>query len=101
MKNNQNAPLFITYNRYGSGKKELNIHTVQNRLKVIAAQAGIQKRVHPHGIRHARLTDLSKQGFSEMELRIIAGWESSSLMPAVYVHLSGADVENKVLAKRE
>ena len=99
MKNNQNAPLFITYNRYGSGKKELNVHTVQNRLKVIAAQAGIQKRVHPHGIRHARLTDLSKQGFSEMELRIIAGWESSSLMPAVYVHLSGADVENKVLAK--
>jgi integrase len=99
MKNNPNAPLFITYNRYGSGKKELNVHTVQNRLKVIAAQAGIQKRVHPHGIRHARLTDLSKQGFSEMELRIIAGWESSSLMPAVYVHLSGADVENKVLAK--
>jgi len=99
MKNNPNSPLFITYNRYGTGKKALNAHTVQNRLKVIAVQAGIQKRVHPHGIRHARLTDLSKQGFSEMELRIMAGWESSSLMPAVYVHLSGADVENKVLAK--
>ncbi len=99
MRNNPDAPLFITYNRYGTGKKVLNAHTVQNRLKVIAAQAGIQKRVYPHGIRHARLTDLSKQGFSEMELRIIAGWEASSLMPAVYVHLSGADVENKVLAK--
>ncbi len=99
MKNSPGAPLFITYNRYGTGKKVLNAHTIQNRLKVIAAQAGIQKRVHPHGIRHARLTDLSKLGFSEMELRIIAGWESSSLMPAVYVHLSGADVENKVLSK--
>ena len=33
-----------------------------------------------------------------MELRLVAGWERNSAMPEVYVHLSGADVERKVLA---
>jgi phage FluMu protein Com len=33
-----------------------------------------------------------------MELRLVAGWERNSAMPEVYVHLSGADVEHKVLA---
>ena len=32
-----------------------------------------------------------------MELRIVAGWEKSSRMPEVYVHLSGEDVEKKIL----
>jgi hypothetical protein len=99
MKENPEAPLFITYNRYGFGRKRVNEHTVANRLKVLADLAKITKPVHPHALRHARLTDLAKQGFSEMELRIIAGWEANSGMPAVYVHMSGADVERKVLQK--
>ena len=99
MKENPEAPLFITYNRYGFGRKRVHEHTVANRLKVLAELAKITKPVHPHALRHARLTDLAKQGFSEMELRIIAGWEATSGMPAVYVHMSGADVERKVLQK--
>jgi len=98
-KDNPDAPLFITYNRYGFGRKRINEHTFSNRLKVLAELAKITKPVHPHAIRHARLTDLAKQGFSEMELRIIAGWEAASGMPAIYVHMSGADVEKKVLQK--
>jgi site-specific recombinase XerD len=98
-KDNPDAPLFITYNRYGFGRKRINEHTFSNRLKVLAELAKIKKPVHPHAIRHARLTDLAKQGFSEMELRIIAGWEAGSGMPAIYVHMSGADVEKKVLQK--
>jgi integrase len=99
MKENPEAPLFITYNRYGFGRKRVHEHTVANRLKVLAELAKIKKPVHPPPIRHARLTDLAKQGFSEMELRIIAGWEAASGMPAIYVHMSGADVERKVLQK--
>ena len=34
-----------------------------------------------------------------MELRIIAGWEAGSGMPVIYVHMSGADVERKILQK--
>jgi len=103
MKDEPIAPLFITYNRYGMGSKRLNFRTVENRLKNLAAKLEMKKRICPHAIRHARLTDLvksegTKKGFSEMELRIIAGWEKNSTMPEIYVHLSGADVEKKVLA---
>ncbi len=35
----------------------------------------------------------------ESELRILAGWEKESGMPATYVHLAGADVDKKLLIK--
>ena len=90
MKENPEAPLFIMYNRYGFGRKRVHEHTVANRLKVLAELAKITKPVHPHALRHARLTDLAKQGFSEMELRIIAGWEATSGMPgSVRPHVRG------------
>jgi len=99
LKTDAAAPLFTTYNRYAAGTKRLAVHTIQNTLKTIARRAGVTKPVHPHAFRHARLTDLAKQGFSEMELRIIAGWEKNSAMPEVYIHLSGGDVERKMLEK--
>ncbi len=102
MKDNNNAPLFITYSRYGMSTKRLNFRTVENRLKNLAAKLKMTKKICPHGIRHARLTDFvksegNKKGFSEMELRIQAGWEKNSTMPEIYVHLSGADIEEKIL----
>ncbi|MBU5537665.1 MAG: zinc ribbon domain-containing protein [Candidatus Aenigmarchaeota archaeon] len=35
--------------------------------------------------------------FTEQELKVLAGWVGSSYMPRIYVHLSGADVEKKLL----
>ena len=32
-----------------------------------------------------------------MELRLAAGWGKNSAMPVVYIHLSGVDVEQKLL----
>jgi len=102
LRQNANSPLFVTTRRCGPELQRLNIHTVQNKLKYVARQLGMTKPIHPHAIRDARLTDLTrsnggKQGLSEMELRLVAGWEKSSAMPEVYVHLSGADVERKLL----
>ncbi len=97
-----NAPLFVTSRRYGHGPRRLSARTVENKLKYIARKLGMTKPIHPHAVRHARLTDLTrsngkKQGLSEMELRLVAGWEKNSAMPEVYIHLSGADVERKLL----
>ncbi|MDA0524223.1 site-specific integrase [Methanococcoides alaskense] len=97
-RDNPDAPLFVTSRNYGAEPKSLDIRTVQNMLKTNAENAGLKKNVHPHALRHGRLTELVKQGFKEMELRIFAGWEADSKMPAVYIHLSGDDVENKLLA---
>jgi len=97
-KNNPEAPLFVTFRNSGNGPKRLDIRTVQNTLKKVAEDAGIKKNIHPHAFRHGKLTDLVKRGFKETELRIIAGWEADSKMPATYIHLSGDDVEKKLLA---
>lgn len=35
----------------------------------------------------------------ESELRILAGWTKESNMAATYIHLSGGDVDRKLLAK--
>ncbi|WP_407282710.1 site-specific integrase [Methanolobus sp. WCC1] len=97
-KDDPNAPLFVTFRNNGREPKKLDIRTVQNMLKTVANDAGVKKNVHPHAFRHGKLTDLVKRGFKETELRIIAGWEADSKMPATYIHLSGEDVEKKVLA---
>lgn len=93
------APLFITSRKYNGDYRRLNEQTVNNMLNGLAGYAGIKKNVYPHAFRHGKLTDLAKRGFNEMELRIFAGWTKESNMPATYLHLSGADIEKKILQK--
>lgn len=71
---------------------------VQDVVKKLARRAGIKKNVHPHLLRHSRMTCLAKD-FTESELKIIAGWSGDSRMPGVYIHLSGADIEKKQLMR--
>ncbi|MCK9307095.1 MAG: hypothetical protein M0P17_06150 [Methanoculleus sp.] len=56
----------------------MGVRTVENKLRCVARKLAMTKPIHPHAIRHARLTDLTrssgkKQGLSEMELRLVAG----------------------------
>jgi integrase len=100
LRDDPKAPLFVTL-RKGKGEnqfKRLDVRTVQNLFKTLAEDAGVKKNLHPHALRHGRLTELVKLGLKESELRIFAGWESDSKMPAVYLHISGEDVEGKILA---
>jgi len=104
LRHDNNAPLFVTSRKYSGKMRRIDIRTVGNKLTHVAEALHITKPVHPHAIRHARLTDLARssggrQGLNEMELRLVAGWERNSAMPEVYVHLSGADVEKKLLEK--
>jgi hypothetical protein len=61
-------------------------------------KAGIKKRIYPHLFRHSRATHLA-QDFTEQELKVIFGWSGGSRMPATYVHLSGGDIDRKILEK--
>lgn len=99
MKGDPKAPLFITYTRFGFGARRLKARTVENFCKTIQKNAGVVTRVNPHAFRHARATDRAREGFTEMELRIMFGWSKTSNMPSVYIHLSGADVKKKILQK--
>ena len=96
-RDNPQAPLFVTDRLYDGEYRRLDRHTIANIIKGAADKVGFRKKIHAHAFRHGKLTDLAKKGFNEMELRIFAGWEDTSTMPATYLHLSGADVDKKLL----
>jgi site-specific recombinase XerD len=65
-------------------------------FKYLAKQAGIKKHVNPKALRHARATFLANH-LSDAQMRQLFGWTQASKMTAVYVHLSGRDVDNALL----
>jgi site-specific recombinase XerD len=68
-------------------------------LQRIAEKAGIGKKVNPHAFRHARATHLSKI-LTYSQLCAFFGWSQGSQMPATYIHLSGADIDNTLLSSQ-
>jgi len=96
LKSDPNAYLFVS--KWGGKWKQMTPPAVIRWLKRLAKSAGIKKRVHPHMLRHTRLTELAKV-LTEQELKLLAGWEKDSRMAKVYVHLSGRDLEKAMLEK--
>jgi integrase/recombinase XerD len=66
-------------------------------LKQVAQRAGVKKRVFHHMLRHGSATRNPKF-LTDSELKLMYGWSMSSKMPAVYVHLSGRDLDDKLTA---
>lgn len=54
--------------------------------------SGVKKPVSPRALRHAGLTKWAKI-MPEQLLKLFAGWRPDSKMAAVYIHLSGADLD--------
>ncbi len=46
----------------GGGGKRLAYTTVADMLKLIGRQAGVKKRIHPHGFRHTFATEFHREG---------------------------------------
>ena len=76
--------------------KQLCYESISNMLKETAQKAGVCKRVNPHLFRHSRATFLAKH-LTEAQMKEYFGWTQASDMAAVYVHLSGRDVDNALL----
>lgn len=58
----RSAPVFCTYERGRMGQP-LRPAYVRDALKRGARRAGIEKRVHPHGLRHTFAFDMRQEGF--------------------------------------
>lgn len=96
-RNNPELPLWTNIGSHiGMGLGFNGLHIILNKY---GKRAKLNKKIYPHLLRHSRLTHLAGDGFTEAELRIIAGWSADSQMPKVYIHLSGADVDRKQLEK--
>ena len=92
-----NAPLFVPLQSYKD--RTPTAHMIYDVIKKLAKRAGIKKKVYPHLLRHVRATHLARI-LSEASLKKVMGWSPSSPMASVYVHLSGRDVEEDLLAAR-
>jgi len=70
--------------------------SVYKTLQVLAVKAGVRKKIYPHLFRHSRATFLASK-LTEAQMKEHFGWTQGSKMAAVYVHLSGRDVDNALL----
>jgi len=77
-------------------KEGITYKAISQNLKRIGKKAGVKKRITPHIFRHSRATHLAKD-LTEAEMNVYFGWVQGSDMPATYVHLSGRDVDDKIL----
>ncbi len=98
MADNPEAPLWppLSTNK----KYHMNImeyQCVHKLLKDLAVRAGVKKRIYPHLFRHSRATALAGK-LTEAQMKEYFGWVQSSDMASVYVHLSGRDVDDALLA---
>ena len=92
-RDDEKAPLWVSIANF---KKEMTYRGFDMRIKRAAAKAGIKKRVYCHVFRHSRATHLASY-LTEAQMNEYFGWVQGSNMPATYVHLSGRDVDNKIL----
>lgn len=65
-------------------------------LRRAAEKAGIQKKVSPHMLRHARATHLASH-LTEAQMKQHFGWTQGSRMAGIYVHLSGKETDGALL----
>jgi len=94
-KDEPNAPVWVCKGP-NNNKKEVSYNTIRQLIGEIAEKAGIKKRVNPHSFRHARATHLANI-LTESQMKQYLGWTQGSKMAAIYVHLSGRDVDNTIL----
>jgi integrase len=95
-KNNPNDPLFLA----NEGPYAKNFHKLTRRgVRQVINDLGkrvLNRRVYPHMFRHTRATQLSRY-MTDRELKIFGGWKRTNMLE-VYSHLSGRDVDDKILA---
>ena len=81
------AVLFCTL----SGESLSNRY-VRDMLKRIAAKAGLEKRVHPHGLRHSYAASLIAEGVPVNTVSRALGHASSAVTARYIDHIAPADV---------
>jgi site-specific recombinase XerD len=94
LKNDMNKPFFIGFSNRNYGTR-LTPQGVRQILLAIGRKAEISKKIHPHWFRHSGLDFLARNGFTERDLKIRAGWGMGSSMVKVYIHYDEDEVNDK------
>jgi len=90
--------LFIALRRSSGGELEpLTTSGVQQMIKILGQEAGVQKRVYPHLLRHSFVTWSLTKGMNPVQLAQIVGHSSLSMIQQVYSHLTPSDAYDAML----
>jgi integrase/recombinase XerD len=96
-KDEPEAPLWLTFSTNYRFQR-LGWTRWNKILKKAWMKAGIHKsRLYSRMLRHGSATESAKF-LSDSELKVKHGWTMGSRMPAVYVHLSGKDLDDKLVS---
>ncbi len=95
LKEDLEAPLWIILEKPKFGEP-MNYHTATSLLRRTMKRAGIKKHINLKLFRHSEATNSAKF-MTEAQMKIRHGWTSDSKMPANYVHLVNADVDEAYL----
>ena len=98
-KNNPDAPVWINLNKNHYGE-QLTYPAARAMFARRAKMAHLEKRVNLNMFRHSEATNSAKF-MTEAQLRKRHGWSPESKMPARYVHLINADVDEATREKGE
>ena len=94
-KDNPNAPLWPS--RLGRYEPiPVSYPSILAMLDRARKASGVKKRIYPHLFRHSRATALASK-LTEAQMKEYFGWTQCSDMAAIYVHLSGRDVDSTLL----
>lgn len=93
-KDNPDAPLWINLHKRNYGKA-LDGPSARMIVQRLCRRARISKRIYLNLFRHSEATSSAKF-MTESQLRKRHGWSPTSKMPARYVHLVNADVDEAI-----
>jgi len=84
---NGRRPLFCTLD--GSPMKQSYVRTLLPRL---AEKAGIEKRVHPHGLRHTHAAELASEGVPLNVIQVQLGHSNAATTSRYLQHIAPQQV---------
>lgn len=79
-----------------SNGEHLTYERISHILKQAAKKAGINKRVHPHLLRHSRATIMATK-MTDAQMKHYFGWTQGSAMASIYIHMSGKDTDEAIM----
>lgn len=88
--------MFVNIGSPGYGES-MEYKMLSKVIKKAAKNAGIDRRVYPHILRHSRAIILANH-LTEAQMCEFFGWVQGSKIPRIYVHLIGRDI-NKAIGR--
>lgn len=88
---NGRHPIFATY-EVGKMGRPMDPRYVRTALARLGMRAGVDKRVHPHGLRHSLAFDLAQRGVPTHQIQAQLGHASLAVTDRYVRHLMPADV---------